>query len=103
MVNVCMDCRYCLSFSRGFRIACLHPLLKANTVYNFYPLEGGRDAWECGGFEDGSPIELEMEELYEAERWGLAAGESFQGEPKDGGYCLSLRQWYERVKCENSL
>jgi hypothetical protein len=61
----CLDCRYCLSYDSGFRIACSCPLFESKAIYEFLPL-GTRDAEECEGFIYGKPVSLSDLDLEKA-------------------------------------
>jgi hypothetical protein len=62
MILECTDCKNCLSFGNGFRVACGHPKLGADEVFAYYPLYT-RDASLCEEFEQDDPIAFREEEI----------------------------------------
>lgn len=79
----CTDCKHCLSFGFGFRIACGHADLPADEVDKYSPVVDYKNARDCDKYDDGDPKEFPERDIDKAV-------EMF------GDDVSSLRKWAER-------
>jgi hypothetical protein len=79
----CTDCKHCVSFGFGFRVACGCPDLPADEVYKYAPVDPRQKSAEnCSGYNDGQCKEFPESDINKAV-------EMF------GDDVLSLRKWAE--------